>query len=147
MNYSVKGTTTLSTGTVGLDVCTNATTLQESSCNSNTSLDGTVSTTYTCPNGCSDGACLAAPTTSPACTGTLPAHAITVMGAGNTSRAWTYDSSPTGPYQNCSFKCQSGYLYSNGACTQAQITQPTCPVVLNPVCTNGTLTSNGVDAN
>lgn len=84
---------------------------------------------------------------SATCTGSRPINSVINAGAGSASRAWTYDGSPTGPYQNCTFRCQTGYLYTNGACTQAQITQPSCPAVLTPTCTNGTLTDNGVDAN
>lgn len=51
-----------------------------------------------------------------ACTGTLPTNASILVNVGNTSRAWTYDGSPTGPYQNCSFKCPTGTVYANNAC-------------------------------
>lgn len=51
-----------------------------------------------------------------ACTGTLPTNASILVNVGNTSRAWTYDGSPTGPYQNCSFKCPTGTTFKNNAC-------------------------------
>lgn len=35
---------------------------------------------------------------------------------GNTSRPWTYDGSPTGPYQNCSFQCPANTTFKNNAC-------------------------------
>lgn len=83
----------------------------------------------------------------PQCTGTRPANSIINANVGSTSRAWTYDGSQTGPYQNCTFRCQTGSLYQGGTCTDIQISQPACPAVLTPVCTNGTLIDNGADAN
>lgn len=51
-----------------------------------------------------------------ACTGTLPANSVVLLGVGTTPRTWTYDSSPTGPYQNCTFKCATGRNFVSGAC-------------------------------
>lgn len=56
-----------------------------------------------------------------ACTGTLPTNATILNNVGTTSHAWTYDGSPTGPYQNCSFKCPTGTTYSNNACNPAPV--------------------------
>ncbi len=61
-------------------------------------------------------------TTTVSCTGTRPANSTILANVGNTSRTWTYDGSPTGPYQSCSFKCQSGYSYNNNTCTPTQTT-------------------------
>lgn len=51
------------------------------------------------------------------CTGTLPANALILANVGNTSRVWTHDGSPNGPYQNCSFQCPAWTTYQNGLCT------------------------------
>lgn len=63
--------------------------------------------------------CVASTTPVPitiACTGTLPVNSIVIVGVGANPRAWTYDSSPTGPYQNCTFKCSAGRNFVGGTC-------------------------------
>ena len=58
----------------------------------------------------------------PSCTGTLPTNTSVLMNVGTTSRAWTYDGSTTGPYQNCSFKCETGFTYNGTSCVSANNT-------------------------
>lgn len=52
----------------------------------------------------------------PTCIGTLPSNAVILRGFHTVSRAWTYDSSPTSPYQDCSFSCAPGRRFIGGAC-------------------------------
>ncbi len=85
---------------------------------------------YTAQNGV---ICTPQTVTVPSCTGILPSNATILVGVGTTSRAWTYDSSLTGPYQNCSFKCATGYSYIGTSCV-APTTETTG--------TTGTLTTS-----
>ena len=84
-------------------------------------------------------------TITPACTGVLPPNASILANVGNTSRAWTYDGSPTGPYQSCTFRCNGSALYQNGTCATATTTL--CPTYTAPICTDGTLVDGGKDTN
>lgn len=95
ITVSAAGTTTTTTGTTG--TITTGTT------------SGTVTSTST-------GTTTTTGTTAPSCTGTLPTNSTILANVGTTSRAWSYDSSLTGPYQNCSFKCAAGYSYIGTSC-------------------------------
>lgn len=59
-NYFTKGQTTLSNGVVSTDFCSSANTLDEYICPATPSEYG-VSQSYTCPHGCSEGACKTGP--------------------------------------------------------------------------------------
>jgi hypothetical protein len=65
LDYFTKGQTNFSNGLSSQDNCsTDGITLEEAICDPAKQFEGTMSQSYVCPNGCSDGACIGTPAAS-----------------------------------------------------------------------------------